>query len=290
MRRRDPNRLTDREREVLALLRRDFTNEQIAQRLGISVDGAKYHVSQILSKLGVATREEAAACRPERHPWLRKLAWIGVAGAVATALTGVVLAMSDRGTSVTVESGAFADESVTAVATSRPMDQTASHMPTQAAASPPPTAAPTVVLIGPILVDLSELPTPEPEPTPAPTETPGPSATATATPTPCKLTCSGIEGHVVQAPVCGPESDPPLPGCEPPPYQARIIVWNADRSEQVLQFTTDEQGQFRVPLSPGEYYIDPEGQGLPSPPDPFLVTVPLDRFVQLVIRYFTGIL
>ena len=53
--------LTPREREVLALLRRGLTNEEIAHRLDISLDGAKYHVSQILSKLGVATREEAAA-------------------------------------------------------------------------------------------------------------------------------------------------------------------------------------------------------------------------------------
>jgi DNA-binding NarL/FixJ family response regulator len=60
MRRRDPDELTGREREVLELLRRDFTNEQIARRLGITLDGAKYYVSQILSKLGVATPREAA--------------------------------------------------------------------------------------------------------------------------------------------------------------------------------------------------------------------------------------
>src|SRR6266511_3585461 len=70
MRRHDPDELTDRERQVFELLRRDFTNEQIAQRLGITLDGAKYHVSQILSKLGVATREEAAIVgRDERRRW-----------------------------------------------------------------------------------------------------------------------------------------------------------------------------------------------------------------------------
>ncbi len=51
--------LTSREREVLDLLGLALTNEQIAERLGISLDGAKYHVSQILSKLGVSRREEA---------------------------------------------------------------------------------------------------------------------------------------------------------------------------------------------------------------------------------------
>jgi DNA-binding CsgD family transcriptional regulator len=52
--------LTRREQEVLGLIRLGLTNEEIAERLGITLDGAKYHVSQILSKLGVATREEAA--------------------------------------------------------------------------------------------------------------------------------------------------------------------------------------------------------------------------------------
>jgi len=52
---RDPDTLTPREREVPALLRCGLTNEEIAGRLGFTLDGAKYHVSQILSKLGVAT-------------------------------------------------------------------------------------------------------------------------------------------------------------------------------------------------------------------------------------------
>ena len=56
-----PDILTPREREVLELLRERLTNDQIAERLGITLDGAKYHVSEILSKLGVGSREEAAA-------------------------------------------------------------------------------------------------------------------------------------------------------------------------------------------------------------------------------------
>jgi len=95
MARRDPNELTDREREVLELLRRDFTNEQIAQQLGISLDGAKYHVSQILSKLGVATREEAAAVAlgERRRWWAGWPLWAKIAGAatMVAAAAGVAL-------------------------------------------------------------------------------------------------------------------------------------------------------------------------------------------------------
>src|SRR5688500_19824408 len=55
--------LTPREWQVLSLLREGLTNEQIALRLGITFDTAKFHVSEILGKLGVETRQEAAAWR-----------------------------------------------------------------------------------------------------------------------------------------------------------------------------------------------------------------------------------
>ena len=51
---------TPRQREVLDLLVRNHTNSQIAETLGISLDGAKWHVSEIITKLGVETRDEAA--------------------------------------------------------------------------------------------------------------------------------------------------------------------------------------------------------------------------------------
>jgi DNA-binding CsgD family transcriptional regulator len=57
----DPYGLTPREREVLALLADGRTNPQIAQALFISPKTAGIHVSNILAKLGVASRGEAAA-------------------------------------------------------------------------------------------------------------------------------------------------------------------------------------------------------------------------------------
>ena len=53
--------LTDRERDVLALVAEGRTNRQIAEALFISAKTASVHVSNILGKLGVANRGEAAA-------------------------------------------------------------------------------------------------------------------------------------------------------------------------------------------------------------------------------------
>ena len=53
--------LTPREREVLRLMSRGLSNRQIGEELFISQKTASVHVSNILAKLGAATRTEAAA-------------------------------------------------------------------------------------------------------------------------------------------------------------------------------------------------------------------------------------
>ena len=53
-------RLTSREQEVLALVARGQTNRQIADALQISEKTVSVHVSNLLSKLGMASRTQAA--------------------------------------------------------------------------------------------------------------------------------------------------------------------------------------------------------------------------------------
>jgi NarL family two-component system response regulator LiaR len=53
--------LTDREREILALLVEGQTNKAIAWELSLSPGTVRIYVSNILSKLGAANRTEAAA-------------------------------------------------------------------------------------------------------------------------------------------------------------------------------------------------------------------------------------
>jgi NarL family two-component system response regulator LiaR len=59
--------LTHREQEVLQLMTAGLTNAEIGQRLKISQYTIKSHVSNILSKLGVASRTEAVAQALKAH-------------------------------------------------------------------------------------------------------------------------------------------------------------------------------------------------------------------------------
>ena len=59
--------LTDREKEILALMVEGLPNSEIADRLVVSQSTVKFHVSNVLSKLGVASRTEAVALALKSH-------------------------------------------------------------------------------------------------------------------------------------------------------------------------------------------------------------------------------
>jgi DNA-binding NarL/FixJ family response regulator len=55
--------LTNRQSEVLGLIRLGLTNGEIAERLGISEQAVKHHTTTIYRKLGVDSRPEAMRSR-----------------------------------------------------------------------------------------------------------------------------------------------------------------------------------------------------------------------------------
>ncbi len=173
-----PDILTPREQEVLALLREGLTNPQIAERMSITLDGAKYHVAEILSKLGVSSREEAARWDATKRPWWAtaaaplgwawqkaNISWLatGVAGITAVlVVAGVALLVWGL---VRTDGGADANDATSVLAE-----------PTLVVASPtvsPPTPAPTAEATP---AQTTALPTSTTEPvvlSPAPTQIPG---------------------------------------------------------------------------------------------------------------------
>ena len=59
--------LTLREKEVLGLMIEGLNNQEIGTRLVIGLSTVKFHVSSVLSKLGVSSRAEAVAVALQRH-------------------------------------------------------------------------------------------------------------------------------------------------------------------------------------------------------------------------------
>lgn len=100
--------LSERQTEVLDLLAEGYTNAEIGNALGITADGAKWHVSEIIAKLGVTNREDAADIwrsrqrSDSRSGLVRRLAAIpvvawGTGAVVVIAVAGITLAAMSTG-------------------------------------------------------------------------------------------------------------------------------------------------------------------------------------------------
>lgn len=126
---------------MLDLLAKGYTNGQIAERLGITLDGAKWHVSELIAELNARSREEVAEYwRHERSPMNRlahallplvaikpvAMGAAAVAGAAAIAVGAVVIAAGGGGNDPL---------SASDVSTSD-----ASPTPSEGHSTPPPTA------------------------------------------------------------------------------------------------------------------------------------------------------
>ncbi len=91
---------TQRQREVLDALVDGQTNAEIAVRLGITVDGAKWHVGELLAQTGLADRQALASwwveerarwLQPAFLPWLTGLRRLGLAVSLALLTTVALL-------------------------------------------------------------------------------------------------------------------------------------------------------------------------------------------------------
>ena len=168
--------LTPAEWRILEELRHGGTNAEIAVRLGISPDTVKYHISNMLGKLGVDDRRQLAAWRPEAErrrlrallaaplgigSMARPLAWVGTGAAVLVGVAAVAVGL--------VVLGDYDDQPVVVP----PAATQARESPATLSPTPQPSPAPTP--------EASPSPEPNPvvtpQPTPIPASTPDPTAT-----------------------------------------------------------------------------------------------------------------
>lgn len=100
-------------------------------------------------------------------------------------------------------------------------------------------------------------------------------------------TDSGIEGNVTIGPMCPvvQVNDP----CPDKPYQATLTVLTTSGRRKVVQFETDANGYFRVPLAPGEYILHPESPGVMPYAAEIPFTVAESRFARVDVVYDSGI-
>ncbi len=75
-----PPEITDRQLDVARLVAEGRTNPQIAADLDITLDGAKYHVTQLLTRLDLERREEIVEWYRATYPspWSRARAWVSL--------------------------------------------------------------------------------------------------------------------------------------------------------------------------------------------------------------------
>ena len=88
---------------MLEELRAGGTNAEIAVRLGISPDAVKYHISNMLGKLGVEDRHALAAWRPGREGVWKRVR--GLLAAPALPSLGRPLAGAGMGLAGAIRSG-----------------------------------------------------------------------------------------------------------------------------------------------------------------------------------------
>ncbi|GAB4333251.1 MAG: hypothetical protein Kow0010_19510 [Dehalococcoidia bacterium] len=144
---------------MLDLLANGYTNGEIAGRLGITLDGAKFHVREIMSKLGVDSREDAAAYWRERNSLRGRLsrAQRAIVAAVSlraalVAIAGLVVAIGGAAAALMLLAGGDDPEPAAATPTDVPASPTGATASLSSTATPSPTPGPSAIGGAPLRV------------------------------------------------------------------------------------------------------------------------------------------
>ncbi len=66
---------------------------------------------------------------------------------------------------------------------------------------------------------------------------------------------SGIKGSVLLGPYCPGPQDDRNAACGDTPYETKLVVTTSDQARVIKEFSSDDQGKFRVEVEPGDYAI-----------------------------------
>lgn len=102
---------------------------------------------------------------------------------------------------------------------------------------------------------------------------------------------SGIEGMVWVGPMCPVESDPPDPDCADRPYATWLLVTAPEGGDVLEAAASNDAGEFRVALEPGDYAIRSRAtaSGYPYCASEGTIVVVEHEWTMATIRCDTGI-
>jgi len=100
---------------------------------------------------------------------------------------------------------------------------------------------------------------------------------------------SGITGRIFIGPTCPGPVREDEPACQDKPYSATVRILTEADLREVVRFTSDPEGRFRVPLPPGRYRLVPESKGRYPRAEPQTVTVRPGEWTYVEIRYDSGL-
>lgn len=100
---------------------------------------------------------------------------------------------------------------------------------------------------------------------------------------------TGIEGVVTIGPMC-PVVQENTP-CPDEPFQAEIVIQDADDGDEVARFETAEDGTFTIGLMPGTYWLLPQwpNDGAPPSAQEQQVEVRTGEYTHVDVQYDSGI-
>ena len=100
---------------------------------------------------------------------------------------------------------------------------------------------------------------------------------------------SGIAGKILLGPQCpAVQINHEDQNCEPRPYQTTIVVKTID-GRKVTEFSSNINGEFKIKLAPGNYWLEAADQSKLPHLVPTPVDVEVNKFKEVTLRFDTGI-